>query len=54
MKFIKEHLTSITGIEWFPIIGLLIFVGIFLGALYWAFAVRKDKVEALAALPLED
>jgi cbb3-type cytochrome oxidase subunit 3 len=54
MKYIKEHLSSIVGVEVFPIAALLIFVGLFAIATVWAFRTKKEKIEEMAQMPLED
>jgi hypothetical protein len=50
----KDVLRSIEGIEIFPVISLIIFTLFFGGLIFYAMGLRKNKVEALANLPLED
>ncbi len=54
LRFIKANLTSIDGIEIYPIISLLIFVLFFTAVIIWAFRVDKDKIKTLEELPLTD
>ena len=51
---IRNVLSSIGGIETFPIISLLIFVLVFAGAIIWALTMRKSDVDHASRLPLED
>jgi cbb3-type cytochrome oxidase subunit 3 len=52
LRFIKDNLATIDGVEIYPIISLLIFVLFFTGVLVWALRVDKKKVEALEQMPL--
>ncbi len=54
LRFIKHSLTSIVGVEIFPVISLLIF-SIFFGAvIYMVIRMSKKEVADLSNLPLED
>ena len=50
----KDVLRSITDIELLPVIALVAFVVFFTGLLIWAFVQRKEHVEHMAQLPLEE
>lgn len=54
LKFIKYHMTSITGIEIYPLISFIIFFTFFLVMLVWV--VRSDKkfITKMGNLPLDD
>ncbi len=54
LRFIKQNLATIDGVEIYPIISLLIFVLFFTGVIIWAFRVDKDKIKTLEQLPLSD
>ncbi|MBQ0116818.1 MAG: CcoQ/FixQ family Cbb3-type cytochrome c oxidase assembly chaperone [Flavobacterium sp.] len=54
LKFIKHNLDTILGIEIYPIISLLIFFSFFIMLYVWVFTYRKEKIEELSQLPLED
>jgi cytochrome c oxidase cbb3-type subunit IV len=52
MKFI-HYLTSIAGIEIYPLISLLIFFGFFLVLAVWLLRSDKNRMNKLAAMALE-
>jgi cytochrome c oxidase cbb3-type subunit 4 len=54
LSYIKGHLTSIDGIEIFPLISLVIFFTFFVGL--GVFILKSDKKERteIKQLPLED
>lgn len=52
MKF-TNYLTEIKDVEIFPIISLVIFVGIFTLALIYAFSADKNKMDDNANIPLD-
>ncbi len=54
LRFIKDNLATIDGVEIYPVISLLIFVGFFTGVLIWALRVDKKRVEVLEQIPLSD
>lgn len=54
LKFIKHNMETISGIEIFPIISLLIFFFFFLGLYTWVFTYKKEKINELSQLPLLD
>lgn len=54
LKFIKGHLTSIGGVEYYPIIALLIFMAIFCGAIYISVRAKKQYLNEMSSLPLAD
>lgn len=54
LKFIKQNMETISGIEVFPIISLLIFFLFFVGLYWWVFTYKKDKIKELSNLPLEE
>jgi len=54
LKFIKQNMETITGIEIFPIISLLIFFFFFVGLYWWVFTYKKEKIQELSNLPLEE
>ncbi len=51
---ISEALSSIGGVQLYPIITLLLFFGGFVGVVIWALRLRKQEVVRLSRLPLED
>lgn len=54
LKFIKGHMETIEGIEIYPIISLLIFFLFFMGLFWWVFTAKKDYVEEVSQIPLEN
>ncbi|MFN2261128.1 MAG: CcoQ/FixQ family Cbb3-type cytochrome c oxidase assembly chaperone [Psychroflexus sp.] len=54
LKFIKGHMETIEGIEIYPIISLLIFFLFFVGLFWWVFTAKKDYVEKVSQIPLEN
>ncbi|MFK7834411.1 MAG: CcoQ/FixQ family Cbb3-type cytochrome c oxidase assembly chaperone [Winogradskyella sp.] len=53
-KFIKGHLESITGIEIYPMISLLIFFIFFVVLFYWVFTAKKDYINTVSNIPLDN
>ncbi|MBF2709791.1 CcoQ/FixQ family Cbb3-type cytochrome c oxidase assembly chaperone [Flavobacterium soyangense] len=51
---IKHNLETIEGIETYPIISLLIFFAFFIGLGLWVFSYKKDKIEEMSQIPLND
>lgn len=54
LKFIKQNMETIPGIEIFPIISLLIFFSFILGLYWWVFGFKKEKIQEFSNVPLED
>lgn len=54
LKFIKGHMESIEGIEIYPIISLLIFFIFFLVLFLWVFTAKKNYIEAVSKIPLDN
>lgn len=54
LKFIKHNMETISGIEIFPIIALLIFFLFFVGLIWWIYGYQKSTINELSRLPLED
>ncbi|MGK0252602.1 MAG: cytochrome c oxidase cbb3-type subunit 4 [Mariniflexile sp.] len=54
LKFIKGYMTSIDGVEIYPIISLLIFFTFFLGLFLWVFTAKKDYIKTVSNLPLDN
>jgi cbb3-type cytochrome oxidase subunit 3 len=45
---------GITGIEIYPLISLLIFFTFFVILFWWVFTAKKDYIQKVSNLPLED
>ena len=54
LRFIKHNLTSIDGVEIFPILSLLIFVMFFLFVITYVVRMKKSRINELSNIPLED
>lgn len=52
-KFIKGHLESITGIEIYPLISLIIFFTFFVVLFWWVFTAKKEYINKVSNIPLE-
>lgn len=53
-KFIKGHMETISNIEWYPILSLVIFFAFFSIMLVRVFMMRKEDYKEERNLPLED
>ena len=53
LKYIKGYAASITGIDIYPMISLMIFVLFFIGVLYYVKKMDKGFVSDMNHLPLE-
>ncbi len=51
---IKHNMETITGVEIYPILSLLIFFVFFLALGIWVFTYKKEKIQELSQLPLND
>ena len=54
LKFIKHHMTSIVGIEIWPILGFLLFFTFFLGMLWYVFTFSRRHVTHMEHIPFND
>jgi len=54
LKFVKNHLESITGVEVYPLISLVIFFGFFVLLFWWVITAKKDYIEKVSSLPLDN
>ena len=54
LKFVKNHMASITGIEISPIISLLIFFTFFVVLFWWVFTAKKEYIKTVSNLPLDN
>lgn len=54
LKFVKNHMESITGIEIYPIISLLIFFIFFVILFWWVFTAKKDYITTVSNIPLDN
>ncbi|SFU33367.1 hypothetical protein SAMN05216480_101807 [Pustulibacterium marinum] len=54
LKFIKHHLDTISDVDIYPIISLLIFFSFFTMITVRAFTRKKEYINKISALPLEE
>jgi len=50
----KNVLSSIPGIEYYPIVALVIFFAFFIGLIVWYIRVDRGALDAIAQMPFED
>ena len=54
LRFVKDNMASIDGVEIYPIISLVIFAAFFAGLLWWVFKADKKKIDKMKQMPLSD
>jgi hypothetical protein len=54
LKFVKNHMDSISGIEIYPIISLLIFFIFFVVLFWWVITAKKEYLTTVSNLPLDN
>lgn len=54
LKFIKHHLETITGVEIYPIISLILFFSIFTLVLIYVIKIPKEEIDEISNLPLDN
>lgn len=54
LKFVKNHMESITGIEIYPMLSLLIFFTFFVVLFWWVFTAKKDYIKTVSNIPLDN
>lgn len=50
----KQILEGVKGIELYPILSMLIFIGFFVVLGIWVFKARKSYIKKMSRMPLED
>ena len=51
---IKHNMETISGVEIYPIVSLLIFFTFFVGLGFWVFSYKKEKIQELSEIPFGD
>ncbi|HEY4629172.1 MAG TPA: CcoQ/FixQ family Cbb3-type cytochrome c oxidase assembly chaperone [Flavobacterium sp.] len=51
---IKHNMETIEGVSIYPIISLLIFFIFFVGLGLWVFSYKKEKINEMSQIPLND
>ena len=54
LKFVKNHMESITGIEIYPMISLLIFFIFFVVLFWWVITAKKDYIKRVSNIPFDN
>ena len=54
LKFVKNHLESMEGVEIYPIISLIIFFLFFVVLTWWVISAKKDYIKEVSNLPLDN
>lgn len=54
LKFIKGNMENIHDVQVFPIIALLIFFTFFVGLFIYVFTKKKEDIDKVRFLPLEE
>lgn len=54
LKYVKNHMESITGIEIYPLISLLIFFTFFVVLFWWVITAKKEYITKVSHIPLDD
>lgn len=50
----KNLYSNLDNVAIFPILAMLIFMGIFIGVIYYSYKMKKNSVDYFSSLPLED
>ncbi|THD69192.1 CcoQ/FixQ family Cbb3-type cytochrome c oxidase assembly chaperone [Robertkochia marina] len=53
-KFVKGHMSSIEGVEIYPIISLSIFFVFFVLLFWWVLTAKKDYIKKVSHFPLDN
>jgi hypothetical protein len=53
LKFVKNYMTSIEGIEIYPMISLSIFFIFFTLLFFWVIKAKKEYIDKVSNLPFE-
>ena len=51
---IKHNMETISGIEIYPILSLLIFFFFFVGLGFWVFSYKREKIQEMSEIPLDE
>jgi cbb3-type cytochrome oxidase subunit 3 len=51
---VKHNMETIAGVAIYPILSLLIFFVFFVGLAFWVFSYKKEKIDEMSQIPLQD
>jgi cytochrome c oxidase cbb3-type subunit IV len=54
LKFIKQHMATISGIEIYPLISFILFFTFFVGVLFWVWKGDQKFFKQMSDVPLDD
>jgi len=54
LKFVKHYMESISGVEIYPMISLLIFFIFFVILFWWVVTAKKDYIQKVSNLPFDN
>jgi cytochrome c oxidase cbb3-type subunit IV len=54
LKYIKDHMATIGGIEIYPVISFLIFFIFFIAVAIWVIKANKEYMNQMSRMPLEN
>ncbi|NOQ92043.1 MAG: CcoQ/FixQ family Cbb3-type cytochrome c oxidase assembly chaperone [Flavobacteriaceae bacterium] len=54
LRYIKHHVDTISGVEIYPIISLLLFFMVFITMLIYVYKIPKKSIEEISNLPLDN
>ena len=54
LKYVKNHLETITGIEIYPLISLVIFFTFFVVLFWWVVTAKKEYITKVSNIPLDN
>ena len=54
LKYVKHHLETMTGVEIYPIISLILFFAVFITMLFIVWKMPKENIKELSNLPLDN
>ncbi|WP_412985923.1 CcoQ/FixQ family Cbb3-type cytochrome c oxidase assembly chaperone [Pontimicrobium sp. IMCC45349] len=54
LKYIKNHMESMSDVEVYPIISLLIFFIFFVVLTWWVMTAKKDYIKTVSNIPLDN
>jgi len=54
LRYIKHHVDTISGVEIYPIISLLLFFIVFITMLIYVYKIPKKSIEEISNLPLDN
>lgn len=53
LRFVKNYMVGITGIEIYPLISLIIFFAFFVSLFLWVFTAKKEYLKEVSNIPLD-